>query len=97
MKANNETEAVLDACVDTLMQYEARQTNQIDFTKSKCMDVVLCLIEQSHSDYFHLYEMLISGKVDYIHIMNYVNGLRDNFAVSDYEFNFERFAQIERD
>jgi hypothetical protein len=77
MKANNETEAVLDACVDTLMQYEARQTNRIDFTKSKCMDVVLCLIEQSHSNYFHLYEMLISGKVDYIHIMNYVNGLRD--------------------
>jgi len=77
MKANNETEAVLDACVDTLLQYEARQTNQIDFTKSKCMEVVLCLIEQSHSNYFHLYEMLISGKVDYIHIMNYVNGLRE--------------------
>jgi hypothetical protein len=97
MKANKETEAVLDACIDTLMQYEARQTNQIDFTKSKCMEVVLCLIEQSHSDYFHLYEMLISGKVDYLHIMNHVNSLRDNFAVSDYEFNVERFAQIERD
>ena len=78
MKANKETEAVLDACVDTLMQYEAKQTNRIDFTKSKCMEVVLCLIEQSHSDYFYLYEMLISGKVDYIYLMNYVNVLRNS-------------------
>jgi hypothetical protein len=98
MKANNETQAVLDTCIDTLLKYEARQTNQIDFTKSKCMDVVLCLIEQSHSDYFHLYESLTSGKVDYIHIMQSVNRLRiPSFAVSDYEFNVERFAQIERD
>ncbi len=83
MKANKETEAVLDACVDTLMQYEARQTNQIDFTKSKCMEVVLCLIEQSHSNYFYLYEMLISGKVDYIYIMNYVDGLRNPYKINN--------------
>ncbi len=98
MKVNEETDAVLDACIDTLLQYEANQTNQIDFTKSKCMEVVLCLIEQSHSNYFHLYEMLISGKVDYIHIMQSVNRLRTGeFAISDYEFNVERFASIERD
>ena len=83
MKANKETLAVLDACFDTLGLYEARQTNQIDFTKSKCMEIVLCLIEQSHSNYFYLYEMLISGKVDYIHIMNYVNGLRNTYKIKN--------------
>ena len=83
MKANKETESVLDACVDTLMQYEAKQTNRIDFTKSKCMDVALCLMEQSHSNYFYLYEMLISGKVDYIHIMNYVDGLRNPYKINN--------------
>lgn len=99
MKTNNETQFILDACVDTLLQYESRQTNQIDFTKSKCMQVVLCLMEQSHSNYFHLYEMVIGSNVDYIHIMNYVDGLRsiqpdDN---SEYQFNIERMESITRD
>ena len=98
MKANKETQAVLNACTDTLLQYEANQTNRIDFTKSKCADIVFQLCEQSHDDYFHLYEALVSGKVDYIHIMQSVNRLRiPAFAVGDYEFNVERFAQIERD